>query len=61
MLYIYTVDVSYSDSLDSLKIGWSGPFLFSAIHEGPFYQMSGILLNRLPLLPMPAGFCLVGT
>ena len=52
---------SFSYCLGSLKISWSGHLLFSAIHERPFQQMSEILLNRLPLLPMSAGFCLVGT
>ena len=39
---------SFLDFLDSIKIGWSGHLLFSAIHDGPFHQMSGILPNRLP-------------
>ena len=45
---------SFSDSLDSLKIDWSAQLLFSAIHEGPFHQMYGILLNKPPLLLKPA-------
>ena len=48
---------SFSDSLDLCKIGWSGHFLFFAIYEKPFHQISEILLNRLP----SARFCLVGT
>ena len=51
---------SFSDSLDSLKIRRSGHLLFSAIHKWPFHRISEILL-RLPLLPVSAGFCFVGT
>ena len=52
---------SFSDSTDGFMSGYLGQFSLTCNQEGPFHQISGILVSKLPQLPKSAELFLVET
>ena len=61
VLCSFEILTSFSDSSDGFMSGYLSQLSLTCKQEGPFHQISGILVSKLPLLPKPARLSLVGT
>ena len=57
----FEILTSFSDSTTGFMSGCLGQFSLTCNEEGPFHQICGIFVSKLPLLPKSAGLSPVRT